>query len=468
MLISKSDKDATDIGMMVDRCCDNLPSWLQPKKKEGKWNDHIKQFTDTGSSIKFHSPVAARGKAVTFLIIDEAAFIADMESHWKAMWPVLSTGGSCVVVSTVNGLGNWYEQTYHEAKENINKFNVIDLDYWEHPDYNNPEWVEDQKAQLGERGFLQEVLRQFQGSGSTYFPTNIIVSLTEETRNNYPIKKMFPKWINEKGRVSQIENEHHEKGALWLWKEPIDGHEYIMGVDCADGQGENNDSSCFQIIDVGTLEQVAEFYSNIIIPNDFAQLVQQVAIYYNNSLVVVENMAAGSAVLNTLQFALYYDNLYYENKKSSALKPGIKIGSQNRNEYLESLQNKLYNQTLKINSIRFVTEVQTFEFNRTTQKAEAQKGKHDDAIMAMCFALYVRDSMARDIPVGATTPKEVPAYVKNQVYEEIKRELMNSKLEDLLEENNDIQDLLFDVSEMSDMAFKFRRKNDKLLKEFGW
>ena len=51
-----------------------------------------------------------------------------MEKHWKAMWPILSTGGSCTLVSTVNGLGNWYQETYHDAQEGRNKFHVIDLD----------------------------------------------------------------------------------------------------------------------------------------------------------------------------------------------------------------------------------------------------------------------------------------------------------------------------------------------------
>ena len=151
MLLSKTDREATDIGMMIDRAVENLPLWLKPKK-DGKWNDHLKMFTETGSSVKFYSPQAARGKSVTFLIIDEAAFIEDMDKHWKAMWPVLSTGGSCALVSTVNGIGNWYYQTYIEAKEKRNLFHVIDLDYWEHPDYNDPKWAAEQKAHRPSKG----------------------------------------------------------------------------------------------------------------------------------------------------------------------------------------------------------------------------------------------------------------------------------------------------------------------------
>jgi phage FluMu gp28-like protein len=51
------------------------------------------------------------------LIIDEAAFIEKMDDHWKAMYPTLSTGGNCIAISTVNGIGNWYEETYTKAQD---------------------------------------------------------------------------------------------------------------------------------------------------------------------------------------------------------------------------------------------------------------------------------------------------------------------------------------------------------------
>lgn len=466
MLISKTDREATDTGLIIDRACENLPSWLKPKK-EGKWNDHLKMFSDTGSAIKFYSPEAARGKAVTFLIIDEAAFIDDMEKHWKAIWPVLSTGGSCTLISTVNGLGNWYEQTYRDSKEGKNKFHVIDLDYWEHPDYNNEEWVAEQKAQLGEKGFLQEVLREFLGSGETYFPSKIITELTEQTVSNYPSKKLFPKWANITGRMSQLEGEF-SKGAMWIWKEPIEGHEYIIGVDCAEGQGENNDNSCFEIIDSSTLEQVAEFYSNLILPHEFSQVINEVGTFYNNALVVIENMGAGGAVASSLQHNLYYENLYYDtNKINASSKPGIKVGQTNRPLILECLQNKVINKSLLVNSIRIVSELQTFEYNPVTKKAQAQKGKHDDAIMAMSIALYARESLARDIPVGAEIPKENINLIKSQIYEDIKKEIEGCK--DDLEVNEEEIDLLApDIDSSFTPMASYQRKNDNIIKEFGW
>lgn len=172
LFLSKTDREAIAAGEIVNRVAQNLPNWMKPNR-EGKWNDHIKQFLDTGGQMSFFTPEAARGRAATYLIVDEAAFIPEMNDHWKAMYPVLSTGGSAIIISTVNGIGNWYEEQYHNAQQGKNKFNIIDLDYWEHPDYNDPKWVEEQKAQLGDKGWRQEVLRSFLDSGETYIPASL-------------------------------------------------------------------------------------------------------------------------------------------------------------------------------------------------------------------------------------------------------------------------------------------------------
>jgi hypothetical protein len=254
-----------------------------------------------------------------------------------------------------------------------------------------------------------------------------------------------------------------------MWKEPVDGHEYIIGADCAEGQGENNDNSAFQIIDTATLEQVAEFYSNTVEPHVFAQILNELGVYYNNAIVAVENMGPGGAVLSNLQHTLFYENLYYEDTKGKSTKPGIKINQTNRPIFLESLQNRLTNETVRINSIRFTNELGTFEYNPITKKAQAQKGKHDDSIMAMCIALLVRDSMLRDIPIGAEIPQEILSSVKTQVYEEIKRELLEGKPEDLLAEDEDVDLLGIDKETiLPGVVFDNRRRNDKLLREFGW
>jgi len=451
--LSKTDREALAAGDIARRAMDNFPYWIYDKNN-ADITKHEKNFSDVGSKICFYTPEAARGKSATYIMIDEAAFIDKMDEHWKAMYPVIATGGHIEIISTVNGLGNWYEETYHEAQAGRNFFNIIDLDYWEHPVYANPEWAEAMKANLGEKGWQQEVLRDFLGSGETYISSNVITQYDKATRNTGLSRNAFSKWTNESQQKQNCPD-----GALWIWKEPMSGHEYIIGVDCAEGVGKDGDNSCFQVLDAISLEQVAEFYSNLVPPNVFAQILNQIGIYYNTATIVVENNAIGGAVINSLSNDLGYESIYYESRKSST-KLGIKMSPSNRPILLEAMQNRLMNGSVRINSQRLVGELKTFIYSPQKKRAEAIKGKHDDAIMALCLALYVRDERLRGMPLSMDKGDQEILLKKTNPYEDIKKEIMEGGNSDWFETKSGNKEF-----SMDDFP---QRGNDGLLKEFGW
>ncbi len=114
-----------------------------------------------------------------------------------------------------------------------------------------------------------------------------------------------------------------------------------------------------------------------------------------------------------------------------------------------------------------MTELQTFEYNAVTKKAQAQKGKHDDAILSMCMALYVRESISRDVPIGLEERnREDNASIKSQVYEEIKKEIDEMSIDDLEEEEIDL--LAPDMDNSASPIMNEQRKNNNILREFDW
>jgi hypothetical protein len=237
----------------------------------------------------------------------------------------------------------------------------------------------------------------------------------------------------------------------------MEGHEYIIGADCAEGVGKEGDNSCFQVLDAASMEQVAEFYSNLVPPNVFAQIINQIGIYYNTATVVVENNAIGSAVLNSLGNDLGYEAVYYENKKTSS-KLGIKVTPSNRPVLLEAMQSRLMNGSVRVNSQRLVSEMKTFIYSAQKKRAEAIRGKHDDAIMALCLALYVRDERLRGLPLDVEYSEGMARLSRGGPIEEIKREIMEGGVENWVEfrmEDNKQED-----QELT--------KRNPLLKEFGW
>jgi hypothetical protein len=414
MVLSKTDREAVSAGEIVTHALQLLPPWMKPQMKLE--NQHEKSFADTNSSVWFYTPKAARGKSLTWLFIDEAAFIDKMEVHWAAMYPTVSTGGSVGIISTVNGLGNWYEEQYHEAEMGRNAFRIVEMDYWEHPDYNNPKWVADTKANLGPKRWAQEVLRSFLGSGNTFIPAKIIGPLDRSTRSTEITKTMYNDWLNE----SQARNaaqlaaqaaieagadipDHDDvaarDGALWVWKTPAEGREYVIGVDVGAGMGEGADNSCFQVLDKTTLEQVAEFYSNSCPPHLLAKIVEEVGHWYNTAQVVVEDREEGHTVLSKLQNDFGYDNLWADVDRQH--KPGLATSPTSRSVMMELLQTAMLNESVVFRSTRFVDELKTFNYDTKKRKPKAESGRHDDAIMAICMCLYAVDRETKGLPVGA-------------------------------------------------------------------
>lgn len=469
MVLSKSDREAIAAGEIVKRGIVELPKWLQPNMDKN--NDHQKLFTDTGCKLFFYTPEAARGRSITYLILDEAAFIPQMEKHWKAMFPTISTGGHCICISTVNGVGNWYYDIFQGAKKNENDFRVIELDYWEHPEYHDPEWVKSTRAQLGEKGWMQEVMRDFLGAGDSYIPAEIINDLDLITKKIEPIRMLFPQWNNldeaKEQRVTDINT--WIRGALHIWREPVDGRDYVIGVDAAGGMGGENDNCCFQVIDSVTCEQVAEFYSNTIPPFNFSHVIKMVADTYNNALVVVEDIGYGTAVLERLSNELQYDNLYESTQGTSKNpKPGIKTTLSNRPKFIEHIQNRLINKSIAIRSRRLVKELKGFIWNSQTKRAEATKGFHDDAIMAMCLALYARDARMRGMAIDPLEAEHKENF-KAKIYEDIKLELSKNAPDDWMdsEEMEIMNQISRNKNEIVYLSGGIRDR-DSLIREFGW
>lgn len=131
-----------------------LPSWMKRKCIE---DNKLGLSYDNGSKI-FASTSAGdsgRSEAVSLLILDEAAFIPRMEELWGALQPTLSTGGDIIVLSTPNGVGNWYHETFTKAEEGKNNFFPITLHWTLHPE-KDQEWRDAQDVELGVRLAKQE------------------------------------------------------------------------------------------------------------------------------------------------------------------------------------------------------------------------------------------------------------------------------------------------------------------------
>jgi len=131
-----------------------LPSWLkQPTVEDNKLSLRYKN----GSQIKATSSSgdAGRSEALSLLVFDEAAFINEIEEIWVSAQSTLSTGGSAIILSTPNGVGNFFHKTWVNASSN--GFNTIKLHWSVHPERDQA-WRDEQERLLGPKGAAQECL----------------------------------------------------------------------------------------------------------------------------------------------------------------------------------------------------------------------------------------------------------------------------------------------------------------------
>lgn len=100
LVIATKQEVAKNMVSKVRYAYDNLPSWLKEGYIE---NNKLNLKLKNGSQIKATSSSgdAGRSEAVSMLVVDEAAFIPEIEEIWGSAQQTLATGGRAIVLSCV-------------------------------------------------------------------------------------------------------------------------------------------------------------------------------------------------------------------------------------------------------------------------------------------------------------------------------------------------------------------------------
>ncbi len=381
LALATTQATARNLVTKVQFMYDQLPSWLRLKAVE-KNKLSLRLKNGSRISAKSSNSDAARSEAVSLLLIDEAAFIDNIDETFASAQQTLATGGQCMALSTPNGIGNWFHQTWEKAETGENSFVPIRLPWTVHPE-RNQEWRDQQDADLGPRMAAQECDCDFLSSGDTVFEPEDLVFM-ETTSQQDP---------SEKRGVS---------GDYWIWEYPDYTKSYMVVADVARGDGQ--DFSTFHVFDVEAASQVAEFKSKVP-PKEFGNLLVGVASEYNNALLVVENANIGWSTIEQI-IEREYANLYYSSKSDQDtvesymtkmergnLTPGFTMSMRTRPLVIAKMMDYVRERSVTIKSQRLLKEMRVFVWKNG--KAQAQTNYNDDLVMAFATGLYVRDTALR-------------------------------------------------------------------------
>jgi len=360
---------------------DELPKWLKlPAVEKNKLSLRLKN----GSKVqaKSSSPDAARSEAVSLLLMDEAAFIENIDETFTAAQQTLATGGQCMALSTPNGIGNWFHRTWAKAESGENSFIPVRLPWTVHPE-RDQKWRDQQDADLGPRMAGQECDCDFLASGDTVFEPDDMTMI----ENTYLTDPMERRGVD---------------GNLWVWEAPDYTKSYMVVADVA--RGDSTDYSAFHIFDIESATQVAE-YKGKLSPKDYGNVLVGIASEYNDALLVVENANIGWATIEQV-LEREYRNLYYSPKthldtvesymtkyERDQLVPGFTMSMKTRPLVIAKFIEYVRDGSVTIQSKRLLEEMRVFIWKNG--KAQAQDGYNDDLVMSCATALYVRDTALR-------------------------------------------------------------------------
>ena len=368
---------AANLVKKVKAIIKNLPDWMQIATIS---IDNRASFElNNGSQIKASttSGDAGRSEALSLLVIDEAAHVEGLDELWTGLYPTLSTGGRCIALSTPNGVGNWFHQTYTDAEAGINDFFPTILPWHVHPD-RDQEWFEEETKNMSQRQVAQEYECNFNMSGETVIHPEDMARIKQGL--------MEPKYKTGFDRN------------FWIWEEYQPGESYLLVADVA--RGDDKDSSVFHIMKLSTMEIIAEYKSKIT-PDLFANMLNEVGKEFGECLMVIENNSVGFAVLDKLR-DMAYPNLYYSVKSTheyidsylgetqSNAVAGFSTTSKTRPLIVAKMEEFIRNKLVRIYSARLFNELETFVWQNG--RPQAMRMYNDDLVMAFAIGCWVRDT----------------------------------------------------------------------------
>jgi hypothetical protein len=375
LLANKGDA-AREILDRIKLSYESLPEWLQQGVVE--WNKGSIELENGCKVIAAAtSSSAIRGKSISLLYIDEAAFVENWDEFFASVFPTISSGETTKILftSTPNGLNHFYK-TCMGAKEGTNGYQYVEVP-WQKVPGRDEKWRQETLAAMDfdHEKFAQEFECAWLGSSGTLISGAVLKSLVVKA----PLAS---------------------KAGLAQYFLPEEEHKYVLVADVSRGKG--LDYSAFQIIDVTKMpyNQVAVYRSNLVTPVDYAVEIHRIAKLYNDATILVEINDIGGQVADTLYFDYDSENLIYTENAGAKGKRisggfnksadrGVRTTKTVKSIGCSLLKLLVEQYQLIIHDHDTIQELSTF--SKKNSSYEAEPGCHDDLVMCLVLFAWLSD-----------------------------------------------------------------------------
>lgn len=312
-----------------------------------KYNSRRELVNEEKNSVFYIGTAGARafghGDTINNLHVSELSRWPDQERLMVGLMQAVPRDGRIIVETTANGIGDYFYNLWKKSQGAGSTFKTHFLPWFLLPEYAldiqghfqaSEEETELQRTydltneQLNWRRWKISELGGNVDAFNEQFPSNAEEAFIVSGNPIWPptlLKKYLhrcaePKAIGNLVGGYQVFFDPNEKGYLKIWKYPVEGHDYCIGADVAEGialaedgpSAKERDYSCAYVMDRQTAEIVACWHGHID-GDQFGRQLDLLGRYYNEAFLGVERNYQGLAPLITLR-DLNYPKIYYKEK----------------------------------------------------------------------------------------------------------------------------------------------------------
>lgn len=442
---------------------EQLPDILKPTEKFNNKRQLLFEKLNSNWSVDTATENVGRSKTINFFHGSECAF-------WKSMSKVQAGLGEaftidCIKIyeSTANGYNDF--QKMWKNKSGINCF----FEWWKTKEYRTnfesesikqefiknintkKEWIFERiKVLINDKGLeLEQVywyykkyenyidkdlIKQeypcsaeeaFLASGNCYFDKEKIINRLTQIRE--PIKRgsFIYDFDDKKNKITNIEFKEDINGFIDIFELPKKNYPYVLSGDTA---GEGSDYLTGQVLENTTGKQVAKLRKQFD-ADEYTRQMYCLGMFYNEALIGIEANFDTFPIRKLLEFG--YTKQYVREKEDTYTGKhdkayGFRTDRITRPLILSMLQAIVNDHIELINDKETLEEMLVFIRNEKG-RPEAQEGCHDDLVMALAIAYYIRTQQDMRLKININVIQE--NIMKDFGFEEEKQDDLGSTIE---------------------------------------
>lgn len=449
LVVAHKDDATANLFRMTKLYYEQLPEALKPQRQATNAKELVFNVPSRGEGVGLNSRIrcataggsgVGRSDTLTNVHLSEFAFWPGdkKETLIGLLQAVPSLPETMVVIeSTANGYDEfkelWDEAVEAWARGERDGFRPLFFAWHEMEDYRRPvppdfipteterelikaygldmeqvawrRWAIKNLCAGDERVFRQEYPASpdeaFLTSGACVFDTEALVRRREAVRGTDWERGYFEYNVDETAeqKLSSIRWVPDPKGVIRIHAKPQAGKPYVIGGDTA---GTGSDRFVGQVLDNTTGEQVAVLQHRLD-ETMYARQMYCLGMFYNAALIGVE-VNYSTYPQKELE-RLGYPNLFVRRRMDTftggTIKAyGFETTSETRPYIIDNLKRVARESLHLIGDYETLGEMLSFVYNEH-YRPEAEVGKHDDLVMALAIAYYLRDYQSTAVSINA-------------------------------------------------------------------